>query len=97
MQIKNLKSIVLSDVEIIGYNPLDNTESNESIITCDNENYIIVKLTYDKNVNKAVLRLYTVTCNGSFKVCSLVDPCILLRLLLAILIYLSIIKMIYEK
>ena len=78
MQIKSLKSIVLSDIEIIGYNPLDNTESNESIIICDNENYIIVKLTYDKNVNKAlnkaVLRLYTVTCNGSFKVCSLVDP-----------------------
>ena len=75
---KSLKSIVSSDVEIIGYNPLDNTESNESIITCNNENYIIVKLTHDKNVNKAlnkaVLRLYTVTCNGLFKVCGLVDP-----------------------
>ena len=75
---KNLKSVISSDIEIIGYNPLDNTESNESIITCNNENYIIVKLTHDKNVNKAlnkaVLRLYTVTCNGLFKVCGLVDP-----------------------
>ena len=45
---KNLKSVISSDVEIIGYNPLDNTESNESIITCNNENYIIVKLTHEK-------------------------------------------------